>query len=369
MYSFQDILFSASLAVYVFTGVFIALVRWGHCCEPYNRYMDYYYPARRAVIFGFLTTLLMAPAIFLPEEEDAILQLRLLLILASPYFCALLMFNYFGKVLQATSWRTPVYALSVPFGVMALTATVLALLPGTQMDRAFCRWFFSLGGLLAVAFVLCFMTALIMMARGMQRFSEENFSNPQDFPTQFASGVIWIPILHLFVSWVATFIGTKPAMSVGLIALSVLGIVFLIKVLPPHRAMDVDKLGAKVAEPDPEPPKTYDPDPGDTDFLPPERQDEIVHAIRHYVEDGQAYLDSHFTLAELAWGIGINRSYVSTVIKSQLGGFFAYVNRCRYAHVARLKVEQPDTPIGDLIDAAGFGSRSTYYTIRKRLGE
>lgn len=365
MYSLQDILFSASLAVYVATSVFVAMVRWGHRCEPYGRHMDYYYPAWRAVISCFLCNLLMCPAIFLPEERDALLQLRLLLILASPFFCAVLMFSYFGKVLKVTSWRAPVYALACPFGVMALTATTLALVPGTQMDAAFCRWFFAVGGVLALAFLACFVTAFRMIARAMRRFSEENWSNPEDFPTRFAGKAIWISALHLAASWVAAFVGTYAALSVGLLALSVLAVVFLIGALSPHREMDVELLetggvpGGPEAEDVPELELN----------LPPERQEEIVRAIRRYVEEERAFLDCHLTLSDLARGVGINRGYVSAVMNAQLGGFFAYVNRCRYAHVARLKVEQPDTPIGELIDAAGFGSRSTYYTIRKRLGE
>ena len=364
MYTLQDLLFSASLAVYVAVGVFVAMVRWGHRCEPYGRHMDYYYPAWRAVIFCFLTNLFMAPAIFLPEEPDAVLQLRLLLILASPFFCAVLMFAYFGKALKVTTWHGPVFALAFPFGVMALTATVLALVPGRQMDEAFCRWFFAVGGVLALAFLACFVMATRMIARAMRRFSEENWSNPEDFPTQYASNVIWIPMLHLVVSWVAAFVGTKPVLSVGLLLLSALGVVFLISALSPHRAMEVEQLEAEV-----ELPKAAGVLEEETEALPEERKEEIVRAIRHYVEDGRAYLNSHLTLSELARSVGINRSYASAVMNSCLGGFFAYVNRCRYAHVAQLKVEQPDTPIGELIDASGFGSRSTYYTIRKRLEE
>ena len=100
--------------------------------------------------------------------------------------------------------------------------------------------------------------------------------------------------------------------------------------------------------------------------IPEERQQEILKAIRQYVEDEQAYLDSHLTLDDMSRHIGINSKYLSLVMKSHLGGFFAYINRCRYAHVAKLKVEQPDTPIGELIDVAGFGSRSTYYKIRRQ---
>ena len=371
MYSLQDILFCASLAVYVATSVFIAMVRWGHRCEPYGRHMDYYYPAWREVIFCFLANVLMVPALFLPEESDAILQLRLMLILASPFFCAVLMFSYFGKTLKVDNWRAPVYILAVPLGIVAVIATVLAFIPGPQMDRSFCQWFFTIGGVLAVACLACFVIAFRMVTRALRRFNEENYSNPDDFPGKFASRIIWVPALNLAVSWVAAFIGTKPVLSVSLLALSVLGVLFLIGALSPHRDMDVEQLETECvpAQPGADPASEEESEAESDVVLSPERQEEMVRAIRHYVEDEQAYLNSHLTLTELARSIGINRGYVSAVMNSRLGGFFAYVNNCRYAHVARLRVEHPDMPVGELIDVSGFGSRSTYYSIRKRLGE
>ena len=368
----QEVMLSAALAVYMTASVFVAAVRWGHRCQPYAKHMDYYYPAWRVVIFCFLSNLVMAPAIFMPGDADAVLQLRFLLILASPFFCAVLLFSYFGKVLHVAGWRKPVHTLAFPFGIMALTATVLALIPGQQMDPTFCKYFFSTGGILALAFLACFITAVIMVARELRRFSEDNYSNPDDFPGKYASKVIWIPVLHLTVSWTAAFIGTPAALSIGLMLLSLFSLVFLIGILTPHRAMDVKRLETGEATEDgraaafAESPEAEEDSEADEPAIPEERQQEILKAIRQYVEDEQAYLDSHLTLDDMSRHIGINSKYLSLVMKSHLGGFFAYINRCRYAHVAKLKVEQPDTPIGELIDVAGFGSRSTYYKIRRQ---
>ena len=348
----QDSLFSASLAVYMTASVFVAAVRWGHRCQPYGKHTDYYYPAWKTVIFCFLSNLLMAPAIFMPTEADALLQLRLLLILASPYFSAVLLFSYFGRVLKVDSWRRPIFVLSVPFGIMAMAATVLALIPGTQMTPEFCRWFFTVGGILAVAFLACFVTAIFMVARELQRQGKENYSNPDDFPYNYASKILWLPLTHLAVSWVATFIGTHLSLSLGLLALSAFSLVLLIGILSPHRDLSVERLEASgQAEP----------------VLSQERQDEIEKAIRQLVENGQAYLDSHLLLDDVARRIGVNSKYVSLVMQARLGGFFSYVNRCRLAHAARLQVEQPGRPIGEVIADSGFGSRTTYYKVRREL--
>ena len=86
VYSLQDLLFSVSLAAYVVTSVIVAAVRWGHKCPAFASHADYYYPAWKVIVGCYFANLLMAPAIFLPHEADAILQLRMLLILASPFF-------------------------------------------------------------------------------------------------------------------------------------------------------------------------------------------------------------------------------------------------------------------------------------------
>ena len=357
----QDTLLSAALAVYMTASVFVAAVRWGHRCQPYAKHMDYYFPAWRVVILCFLSNLLMMPAIFLPADPDAILQLRLLFILFSPFFSAVLLFCYFGKMLGRESWRKPVHALAFPFAIMSLTATVLTLVPGTQMDKAFCRWFFSAGGILSLAYLACFVTAFIMVTRELQRLAEDSFSNPDDFPYQFASGIIWLPVVHLAVSWAAAVIGTPLALSLCLLVLSALSLVFLIGILTPHRALDVASLETGESPEDEADTAPEEP------VLSPERQDEIVRAIRNYVETQQAYLDSHLTLDTLSRSVGINSKYVSLVMKSRLGGFFSYVNRCRLSHAARLQVEEPGIPVGEVIDRSGFGSRTTYYKIRRQL--
>lgn len=350
----QDTLFSASLAVYMTASVFVAAVRWGHRCQPYARHMDYYFPAWKAVILCYLTNLFMLPAVFLPNTPDAILQLRLLLSMASPFYCAVLIFSYFGRVLKMNFWRLPVYFLAVPFGLVAITATVLALLPGGQLAAASFRWFFVLAGCLSIAFLGCFAVAIYMVAHALRRQSEENYSNPDDFPYQFAARVLWIPLLHLAVSWTSATIGSQFVLSLGLLALSALSLVFLVGILTPHRAVAVDELEAGAAAESPA-------------SLPEERTYEIEKAIRQRVEEGKLYLNSHLQLEEVAREVGVNSRYVSLVMKARLGGFFSYINRCRLAHAAALQEAHPEMPIGEVIADSGFGSRTTYYKIRREL--
>ncbi|MGX8690634.1 MAG: hypothetical protein ACSW76_08320 [Bacteroidaceae bacterium] len=372
MYSLQEMMFCVAVAVYIAVSLVVAAIRWGHKCQPYARHADYYYPAWKALVACYLSNLLLCPIVFMPQDTDAVLYLRMMLILASPFLCAVVLFSYFGKVLKVGWWRNPIHALAIPFALMGITALALTLIPGTQIEGSFCLWFFSISGALALVYLGCFIMAMRMITRAMRRFQEENYSNPDDFPRQFAKGILWIPILHVTVSWAATFIGTPGSLSVGVLLLSVLSVTFLIGALAPHRTLDVERLesgqiqvGAVTDMQQPELP-VAEPQP-EEEALSQERKEEIVSIIRHHVEDEQAYLDSHLTLSSLSRICGVNRTYISQVISDSMGGFYNYVNRCRLAHAARLKVQNPNASIEEIVTASGFGSRQSYYNVRRQL--
>lgn len=370
MYSFQELFFSFSLTAYLTTSVIVAMVRWGHKCEPYARHADYYYPGWKYIVFCYLSNLFLLPAVFFPNNSDYILLVRMMLILGSPALCALMLFSYFGQVLKITWWRTPAYLLVITFILILVAAHLLAVIPGDNLSGFFGRIYFSVAGSLALFYTVSYILALRMVVRALRRTAQENYSNPEDFSVNLAKGAIWVPVIHLLVSWTSTLIGSTLTISIGLLLLSALSIVFLIGILAPHRNLTVEQLEAQ-QKPMPKPVLTSNPleeeQAPEVALLSPARQKAIVKAIRKCVEEDKAYLDSHLTLASLSKMIGVNRTYVSAVMSDCLGGFFVYVNRCRLAHAAQLKVEQPDISVGDLIAASGFGSRQSYYNVRRQL--
>lgn len=359
-YSFQELLFSVSLAVYVAVCVVVGVVRWGHKCAPYDKHLDYYYPGWRTLALSALSNLSLFPAVFLPGETDAVLQIRMTLILSSPFLCSALIFSYFGRVLKVSWWRKPIYVLSGTYSMMSFIALVCTLLPGTQMQGSFLHGYFILGGTLALIYLLGLVLALRMIIRQLGRFSEESFSNPDDFPEQYAKSLIYIPFLHLVMSWSTTFNGNILAMSLGLFMLSVITVVILLGALSPHRAVEIERVEKELSADKEE-------SPLEMESLPQERKEEILRLIRNRVEEEQAYLDSHLTLGKLSQDCGCNRTYVSSVLNENLGGFFNYVNRCRLQHAEAYKQENPKADVDELAMACGFNSRQSYYNARKRL--
>lgn len=360
MYSLKELLFSFSLIVYLTTCVIVAVVRWEHKCAPYADHVDYYFPGWRALVFGALSNLVLIPVVFLPGDRDALLQLRLILLLASPVFCSVLIFSYFGRVLKLTWWKKPTVAMSVSYLAMSLFALVVTLVPGTQMQGMFRSIYFIIAGVLATSYLVALVCAIIMIVRPLRRFSEESFSNRDDFPEQYAKSLIYIPLLHLAMSWSATFNGHLPVLAFSLLMLSVLLVIILLGALSPHRTLEVEQLEAEL---DAEKTESL-PEP---EQLSQERRDEILRAIRLQVEEEQAFLDSHLTLSKLSQLCGFNRTYVSGVLNEVVGGFFAYINRCRLEFSETYKTEHPEADVDEVALLSGFNSRQSYYNARKKL--
>ena len=371
-YALTDLLLSISLAVYVTVSVMGAVIRWGHKCDVYAAHMDYYFPAWKTLVYCFLSNLVLLPVIYMPTDIDALLHLRLVLILSSPFFCVVLIFSYFGRMLKLRWWKKTIIAVTIPYVLLVGTSLVLTLMPGTQLEGPFRDHFFVVAGLLAMIYLFCFIMSLRMVVRAILRIAEENYSNPEDFPVKYAEGILWIPVLHLIMSWSMTFNGAGWALTFGLYVLSVLAAVFLISAMATHRQLDVDRVetGAVPIEPEPlpvEPELEIGTEAAPEEVLLPERMEEVLQAIRHAVEDEKAYLDNHLTLNSLSRSCGINRTYVSAVLTDRLGGFFNYINQCRLAHVEAYKVAHPKADLLEAVLASGFSNRQSYYNARKRL--
>ena len=89
--------------------------------------------------------------------------------------------------------------------------------------------------------------------------------------------------------------------------------------------------------------------------------------MRKTVEEEQAFLDSHLTLARLAQLCGVNRSYLSSVMSESLGGFFNYINRCRLAYANKYRESNPNASVEELAAVSGFGTRQSFYNARKQF--
>lgn len=345
-YTFPELLLSLSLAVYLSVCVMVAVIRRGHN------------PAWRTLVGCALSYLALIPVLFLPGDPDALLLLRVMLLLSSPFLCSVLLFSYFGRVLKVAWWRKPTWLMAASYAAMVLLALVTTLIPGTQMQGAFRNWYFLVAAVLAAGYLLALVFAINLMLQPLGKFSEEAFSNPDDFPEQYVKSLVYVPFLHLILSWSITFNGSYPALAIGLFLLAVLYVIILLGALSPRSTVEVKRVEREVA--------ASEENEIAPENLSPERKEEILNVIRRQVEQEQAYLDNHLTLSKLSQSCGFNRTYVSAVLNEKLGGFFQYINRCRLSHADAYKAEHPRADVDEVATLSGFNSRQSYYNARRR---
>lgn len=345
-------------AVYVTTCLVCAAVRWFHMCRPYNRNPRYYYPGRPFLTAAWLSSLTLLPYLLYPDSPDAWYLTRFYFFPVVLYHFTLLLFSYFGTVMEWKKWQWPMMILGLPVGLVLLAAVVIAIWPGEQLDGILFPTIilYALGTLITF-FCLFSMGVVWIWAK---RFDPDDFSNPSDFPVTQARSWLVIIIVNLALCWTGALLNNPAVLAVIQILIAASCVVFVITALHPNRNRPVEDPASDTKAAKAAPAQKHRP-------LPKKKQAEILSAIRAVVEDQQAFLDPHLTLQDVAYRCGYSRTYISALVKEQLGGFANYVNHFRLDYVDNYLKTNPDATLGEAIDAAGFGSRPTYYHMKNRL--
>jgi len=346
--------------VFITTGLVVAVVRWFHMCRPYDRDPNYYYPGRPFVTGIFLSFILLIPYALNPDSEDAWHLTQMFFLPYSLYHFTVMMFAYFGTVMQWRKWRWPILIVGTPVMVSLIAAEILAILPGDHIGLISRVNLLVQGGVMTCACI----TALWMVLKWAHRFDEDDFSNPTDYPVPYAHRWSMLIGLNMALCWTAALANSRALMAIIMLLFSVASVFMLITALHPHRNRPVDE------EMQAEEEAAAQSDPAGEVYhraLTKKKQAEIVKAIKAVVEGEEAFRDPHLTLQEVASKSGYNRTYVSGIIKTQFGGFFDYVNRLRIEHVEAWMKEHPAGTIQEAIEDSGFNSRQTYYSVKSRL--
>ena len=353
-------LYGLAAMAYVTTCLVVAAVRWFHMCKPYNRNPKYYYPGRPFVTAAWLSALTLLPYVLHPESGDAWYLARFYFLPVTLYHFILLLFSYFGSVMEWKQWTKPTAIAGVPVVLGLLAALILAIWPGEQLESrsevaSFVLYF---TGLLATAVCISSLAVVIVWAN---RFDPDDYSNPADFPVKTARRWTFLVLLNMVFCWTGALLNNQTVLAIIQLLIAATCVLFVITALHPNRNRPVED------------PKTANPETDDTTTqvykraMSKQKQAEMLAAIITVVEEQEAYLDPHLTLQDVADRCGYSRTYIAGLVKNELGGFFSYVNRLRLAHADRLKAEKPNIPVGELIEASGFGSYATYYKIRRQL--
>lgn len=340
-----------SSAVFMAIALAMAALRWFHMCRPFDRNPKYYYPGRPFVVVVYLCSLTLLPYVLHPDSADAWFLARLYFFPVTLYNFTILLYAYFGGVMEWRKWQAAMLIIGFPVVVFLLVAMVLAFVPGDQV-AVISPWIMYILGLMITG--VCF-AAMWLVLRWARQFDEDEFSNPADFPVVFARRWSVMIVVNMAICWVGALANSPVLLAVISLLLATASVLFIITALHPHRSrpMEEEADASLESASKPAPPK--------------KKQKEILDAIHTVVVQQEAFLDPHLTIQDVADRSGYSRSYIAGLFKSEFGGFFPYINSLRLQHVDAYMQQHPAAPLQEALEASGFNSRQTYYAVKARL--
>lgn len=352
MISGAQYIYGLAAMVFVATHLVIAAVRWFHMCRPHDRHPDYYYPGRRAASLCFLTVVFIIPYIIFPDKRGAWLLMKAYFLPGELFVLAILLFSYFGTIMHWRKWRVPTLILGLVASTALFAGPASSLLGVGEAGSAIVADGIIYGlGVFMTGFCIL---AIRVVLRWTAKIDVEEYSNPEDFPVNFARRQVRSMITVMVLLWANALLDSPAAMAVLNILLSISSTLLLISALHPHRHGEPEEEAA------PEPAATKS-------VLPPARAKVLAAAVRRVMEEEEAFLDPHLTLQEVATRCGTSRTYISNVFRTEFGSFFTYVNTLRLQYANSYAAAHPGAKLNEVIEASGFGSRSSYYTVKAKL--
>ena len=354
-------------AFFIATNLAFAAVRWFHMCRPYDKNPDYYFPGRKIATLIALASLFLLPYAFNPTSPSTWLIVKAYFLPVELYFLTILLFSYFGSVMDWKKWERPAKWVGIP----GLAGLILAPLIAGLFQKWHIGSFELANGVILVLGIIMTVICLWSVARVLRWAQNVNdddeYSNPYDFPVVFARKNAHRMLLTIVFLWVAALSDNPGVMALLQLFLSGFSLLLLIGVLEPHRhrelAQELPETSEQAA--------AEAPAASSTEFynrtLSESKALTILSAISEVVVEQQAYLDPHLTIQDVADKAGYSRTYIAGLFKTELGGFFNFINNLRLEYADNYQKEHPDATLSEVIAESGFASRTTYYAVKARM--
>ena len=195
----REALFSDACLVLIVAGLVCATVRWFHMCAPYSDNEKVYYPARRQMSLFFALPVLLVPYVLMPSEPFVITYAVSVWIIYISLAVSVLYRIYFrweldGKFL----WKKIVNWCELLW--MAALLLVLVICP--QFFSSHEKWIYVGSAVAGTCSTVLAVFTLLRLRRDIDLYMNDNYSNPEDFPLNFARKVLWLPLVLILLGWV-----------------------------------------------------------------------------------------------------------------------------------------------------------------------
>ena len=200
--------------------------------------------------------------------------------------------------------------------------------------------------------------AMWQVWKWMQLARDVNYSNPEDFPTEYAHRMWIAPIILTPFLWPGYITDSQTVMAWMCVPLALFNIALLLNVMPVwRRAAILSGIEEEEMEVELDAPAE----------LAEERTNRIASEIDQFVNTEAAYLDPHLKLEQVVERCSFSRKYVTKVFIERYGGFADYVNGLRIDYYERYRTQHPNSTEEAAAEASGFTSYKAYAKAKERL--
>ena len=225
--------YSLACYTYILSGVICAVVRWFHMCRPFDQRSDYFYPARRQVTFFYAATALQLPYMLCPGDPGSWFFARSFGILYYPVCFALLYHRFFqmrhlwSKKLSIAYFCSPFLLLGALFVIVVFHQNDL-LLPYKRLWECI---------MVCVSILLTYrlVKECRWVAKKVESYHTQNFSNESDFPFTFAKNMLYLPAVWLIVMWTLFLLDNQMVKAFIDLIIAAWHVLFLCRILHPSR--------------------------------------------------------------------------------------------------------------------------------------
>lgn len=350
--------YGVAAAIYVVTCWIFAAVRGIHNCGTPKEKRDYIWPDRKMQVCIYMSATVLLPYVMNPQSESAWLLMKSYFPCTYYFYCGLLLYCFFGSVKQWNRSKTVNWIAGLITLVGFLPLVVHAWVPGGILSPELVSIWQVV--VIVVSLLMIIYTGISMWRvwLWMQEARDVNYSNPDDFPADYAHRVWYAPIILTPLLWPAFITDSPKVMAVMCILQSFFNIVLLLNVMPVWRRAailsDSDETDLGI-------------EPEMHGELAEERTIRIASEIEQFVNTEAAYLDPHLKLEQVVERCSFSRSYVSRVFTDRFGGFSDYVNGLRLKYYEHYMTQHPNATGEAAAEASGFTSYRAYSRAKERL--
>ena len=347
-------------AIYLVTCWTFAAVRWWHTCREPKEHHDYLFPDRKLLVGIYMMGTVLLPYMINPESQAAWTLWKSYFPGTYFFYSGSLFFCFFGTVKQWNRWKSVFWAAAaITIGAM-LPLIIDAWMPNVLLTPDGMKLWNVIVSAVGVGMMGYAGFALWLVMNWMKEARDENFSNTEDFPLDFARRVRLMPLAITIMVWPGYILDSPEVMAVMSVLLAVFNVVLLLNVLPVWRRLAIVAGTQDVSEM-----SALEETDGEADMQSEERTHRIVNEIEAFVKEGKGYLDPHLKLNTVVAHCTYSRSYVSKVFQEHFDGFYNYVNRLRLEHYDHYMMEHPSATKDAAAQESGFTSYNSYYKVKR----